>query len=337
MLWLLAIVPFALAFFIARERMRTRIARRFVSERLRSYGVRWPQPPLSHAPAAHEHAKAVAAATALQTKRALRPWLLGIALALSILALAGPHAGFRFVPIVAREANRVLVIDVSNSMAAADVGTSRLSAAKGLAMRLANAQEGRVALVVFEAVPEVVSPLTTDTDAVAALIDTIVPGEIGEPGSDLGSAILAALRLIESDSAQKADIVVISDGEEQGVRVAEAVQRAKTRGVEISTIVVGSAQGSTIPTGSGPLRDESGNVVTTVARADVMSEVARDTGGTLLENPFAARALDPLLRNARSGTQRETQARVPIDRYQWPLALALVALFGGSLLQRGAE
>jgi Ca-activated chloride channel family protein len=312
LLWLLAAVPFALAFFIARERRRTRIARRFTSARLATYR------------------RSVGG-------RSLRPWLLAIALAAAIVALAGPNAGFRLVPIVAREANRVLVIDVSNSMAAEDVGTSRLSAAKALAMRLADAQQGRVALIVFEAEPEVVSPLTTDTDAVASLIDTIVPGEIGQPGSDLGSAILAAMRLIESDSAQKADIVVISDGEEQGTRVDDAVQRARSRGVEVSTIVVGSPQGSTIPTGRGPLRDESGNVVTTYARADVMGQVARETGGTLLENPFAARALDPLLRNAKAATQRQTEARVPIDRYQWPLAFAFVALLGGSLLHRGAE
>jgi Ca-activated chloride channel family protein len=309
LLWLLAVVPLVLAFFVARERTRTRIARRFVSERLRG----------------------------AMLHRAWRPWLLALALVLALLALAGPFAGYRLVPIVAREANRVLVIDVSNSMAAEDVGTSRLSAAKGLAMRLANAQEGRVALVVFEAEPEVVSPLTTDTDAVASLIDTISPGEIGQPGSDLGSAILAALRLLENDAAQKADLVVISDGEEQGTRVSEAVQRAKSRGVEVSTIVVGSAQGSTIPTGRGSLRDESGNVVTTYARAEVMSEVARDTGGTLLENPFGGHSLDPLLRNAKVATQRETQARVPLDRYQWPLAFAVVALLGGSLLHRGAE
>jgi hypothetical protein len=87
--------------------------------------------------------------------RVLRPWLLGLSIACAVLALAGPHAGYRLVPIVAREANRVLVIDVSNSMAAEDVGTSRLSAAKALAMRLADAQEGRVALVVFEADPDV--------------------------------------------------------------------------------------------------------------------------------------------------------------------------------------
>lgn len=308
LLWLLALVPFALAFFVTRERLRERIARRFV-RRTETTSI----------------------------ERTWRPWLLGIALILAIVALAGPHAGFKLVPIVAREANRVLIIDVSNSMAAEDVGTSRLSAAKALTIRLANAQEGRIALVIFEAEPEVVSPLTTDTDAVAALIDTIAPGETGQPGSDAGSAILAALRIIESDTSQKADIIVISDGEDQGVRVAEAVQRAKTRGVEVSTIVVGSSAGSTIPTGRGPLRDETGNVVTTYASTQAMDEIARGTGGTMLANPFGARALDPLLRNARAATNRATEARVPIDRYQWPLALAFIALLGGSLLHRGAE
>jgi Ca-activated chloride channel family protein len=309
MLWLLAAVPLALVFLVLRERARTRIARRFASERLR--GV----------------------ANGL---RALRPWLLALGIAAALLALAGPYAGFQLVPIVAREANRVLVIDVSNSMAAEDVGTSRLNGAKALAVRLARAQEGRIALVVFEAQPEVVSPLTTDGEAVAALIDTLQPGEIGAPGSDLGSAMLAALRLIETETGQKADLVVISDGEDQGSRVAEAVQRAKSRGTEVSAIVVGSGQGSTIPTERGPLRDTSGDVVTTYARSDILGDIARETGGKLLENPFAARALDPIL-GGGAVTRRQTHTRVPIDRYQWPLALAFFAFLGGSFLHRGAE
>ncbi len=309
-LWFLAAVPLALGFLVMRERLRTRIARRFASERLRGASSR---------------------------ARALRPWLLGAALTLAVLALAGPVAGYRLVPVAAREANRVIVIDVSNSMAAEDVGTSRLSAAKAVAMRLADAQQGRVALVVFEAQPDVVSPLTTDTAAVSALIDTIVPGEIGQPGSDLGSAILAALTLIENDPQQKADIVLLSDGEEQGVRVREAVQRAKSRGVRVSTIVIGSAEGTTIPGPRGPLRDESGNVVTTYARTEAMREIAEGTDGMMLANPFGARSLEPLLAGAAAATVRQTHARVPIERYQWPLVFALLALFGGSLVHRGAE
>jgi len=310
LLWLLAAVPFALGFLLLRERLRARIARRFTSERLRGTPG---------------------------TARALRPWLVALALALAVVALAGPYAGYETVPIVAREANRVIVIDVSNSMAAEDVGASRLSAAKAIAKRLTEAQEGRVALVVFEASPEVESPLTTDTEAVASLIDTIIPGEVGAPGSDVGSAILAALRLVDTEQGQKIDIVVLSDGEDQGTRVGEAVQKAKTRGVEISTIVLGTAQGSTIPTPGGPLRDSTGDVVTTYARTEVMSELARGTGGTMLENPFGEHALDPLLRHVVASAPRQTEARMPVDRYQWPLGLAFVVLVLGSVLNRGAE
>lgn len=309
-LWLATLVPIALLFFLWREQLRGGIARRFVNERLRD---------VSHA------------------MRFTRPWILAVALLASLVALAGPFAGFTTVPVTARETNRILVMDVSHSMAAEDVGTSRLSAAKALAIRLADAQQGRVALVVFEAVPEVVSPLTSDTVAVAALIDTIQPGEIGEPGSDVGSAVLAALQLIESDPAQKADLVVISDGEDQGVRVEEALARAKTTGIEISAIVVGSGEGATIPTARGAMRDEAGGLVRTRARSDVLSAIASRSGGTLLENPFGEEALAPLLRDPRSATERQTEARVPIERYQWPLSLAFGLLLLASFVHRGAE
>lgn len=309
LLWLLAGLPLLLVFFVTRERARTRLARLFASERLRGGG----------APA-----------------RALRPWLLGAALALALLALAGPYAGFHLVPVIAREANRVLVIDVSQSMAAEDVGTSRLTAAKAIAARLARAQQGRVALIVFEAQPDIVSPLTTDGEAVAALIDTLQPGEVAAPGSDIGSAVIAALRLIETEAGQKADVVVISDGEDQGARVADAVRRAKSRAIEVSSVVIGSANGSTIPSARGPLRDQSGEVVTTYARSDILDQLANGTGGILLENPFAQRALDRLL-GSGAAIARQTHTRMPIDRYQWPLALAFFAFLGASLLHRGAE
>jgi Ca-activated chloride channel family protein len=203
-------------------------------------------------------------------------------------------------------------------------------------MRLAEEQQGRTGLVVFEANPEIVSPLTSDTNAVRELIDSLQPGEVGEPGSDVGNAILAALRVIESDPAQKADILVFSDGEDQGTRIAEAVQRANARGIAVSTIVIGSGEGSTIPTPEGPLRDTSGQTVTTYARTEAMAQIARETGGSALVNPFGAKALDSLSSGAAAGT-RKSEARVPIDRYQWPLTLAFVALFAGSLLHRGAE
>src|SRR5688572_15245321 len=258
-LWLLATLPVILPFLVARERRRTSIARRFVSERLRGGGD-----PL----------------------RALRPWMLSIAIAGISVALAGPYAGFRTVEVTTREANRIIAIDVSNSMGAEDVGTARLSAAKAITKRIVERHNGRVGLIAFESAAEVISPLTNDGDAVVALADTLQPGEVGQPGSDLGAAVLAAIRLIEADPGQKADIVVISDGEEQGRRIDDAIARARSRGVAVSGIVVGTSAGSTIPTREGALRDESGEMVLTYARADILQRLAKGTGGTSIENPF---------------------------------------------------
>jgi Ca-activated chloride channel family protein len=310
-LWLLVAIPFAALFLLSRERMRERLARRFVSERLR--GVENPA-------------------------RVLRPWLIAIGLALAVFALAGPSRGFVSVPIRDREANRVVAVDVSNSMLAQDVGTSRLAAAKAIARRIVDAFPGRVALVDFELSAEVVSPLTNDSDAVASLLESIEAGEIGDAGSDLGTAITTAMRLVESDPGAKADIILISDGEDQGTKLKEALQRAKQRGVTVSTILVGSGEGSAIPMADGSsLRDESGKVVTTYAHRESMQQIASTTGGTFLENPFAEHALDPLLVVRARGALKQRTVRIPVDRYQWPLALAFVALLLGSIAHRGAE
>lgn len=310
-LWLLAIVPFALVFFVSAERARAAAARRFVSERLRGVAV----------PA-----------------RVLRPWLLAAALLLLVIALAGPRLGFITMPIETHEANRVIVLDVSNSMSAADVGTSRIEAAKAIATRLIDSFPGRVALVIFEDRADVVSPLTTDNDAVNSLLTTIQPGEIGDPGSDVASGLNAALMLLDADPGQRGDIVVLSDGEDQGGHADAAIGKLRGRGVTVTSIVIGSGSGATIPLpGGGELRDDSGNVIHSHAQTDVLARIARATGGELFVNPFGAHTLDAVAMPAAAGAARRHVVEVPVERYQWPLAGAFVFLMLGSLTNRGAE
>ena len=222
-------------------------------------------------------------------------------------------------------------------MLAEDVGTSRLDAAKALAKRIIAAHQGRIGLVIFEASAEVVAPLTSDGDAVAALLDSIDAGEIGLAGSDAGAALVKAARLLDADAARRGDIVLISDGEDQGTRTEEELARLASRGIAVSTIAVGTTGGATIPdpAARGPLRDDNGEVVTTAAHPETLRRIASATGGRFFDNPFGEHALDPLA--ASGGTLRRAMVRVPIERYQWPLAFAVVFLFLGSLLNRGAE
>lgn len=308
-LWLLAAIPFAAMFLVSRERFRQQVARRFTSERLR--GV-------------------------VSNFRSWRPWALTIGLALAAVALAGPSRGFITIPVTNREANRVIALDVSNSMLAEDVGTSRLVAGKAIARRLIEASTGRVALIEFEQVPEVVTPLTNDTDAVGAMLDSIQAGEVGQPGTDFGATILEAMKLVAGDPTTSADVVVISDGEDQGTKLAGALRRARERGVIVSTILVGTDQGGTIPLPDGPLRDDSGRVVTTYAHPEVLQQIASATGGRFIANAFGERSIEPLLA-MRGGAAKQRNIRVPINRYQWPLSFAFACLLVGSILNRGAE
>jgi Ca-activated chloride channel homolog len=302
--------PIALAFLIARERHRIRLAKRFISESMR--GVANPA-------------------------RALRPYLAALAVLAAAVALAGPRAGYKVMPVEERSSNRVIAIDVSESMGARDVGASRLDAAKAIAKRIVEADTGRVALVVFESRAEVACPLTSDDEGVAELIDSIQPGEVGDPGTDLGSAILKASLLVDLDPAQKGDIIVISDGEDQGSRADEAVRRMRQRGISVTSILVGTTNGSTIPRADGrELRDDSGQVVDTYAHPEILERVARATGGRFYENPFGEHDLDSLAAApGMNGGKRDV--KVPIERFQWPLALGVLALMLGSFANRGAE
>ena len=105
----------------------------------------------------------------------------------------------------------------------------------------------------------------------------------------------------------------------------------------VSTILIGTAAGSTIPRpeGGGDLVDDNGQVVTTYAHPEALQKIAAATGGKFYANPFGEHALDSLA--ASGGTVKQRNVRVPIERYQWPLAFACLAMFLGSVANRGAE
>src|SRR5512140_2037706 len=184
-LWALAALPLAALFLFAREAARRRLADRFISERMRGYAP----------------------------YRAVRPLLVTLAILFAVAAVAGPRLGERVVSVQQREPNTIIALDVSLSMAAEDVGTSRLSAAKAIVRKLVEKRGGKVALVAFEGVSQVISPLTSDQDAVLTLLDSLGPGELSEPGSDFGAAIDDSLKLAKTAGGTRPEIVLISDGE----------------------------------------------------------------------------------------------------------------------------
>lgn len=311
LLWLLLFLPAVALFLFSRERLRERLAHAFVSERLRG------APRL----------------------RMLRPFLLTLAVGLVVVALAGPRLGFTTEEIEGRESNLVVVIDTSTSMAADDTGASRLTAATAFVGRLAGEFDGRIGLVIYEGTAEVVAPLTDDAEALVSLLETIGPGQLEVPGSNAEAALARAITLLERAPEGSSEILLVTDGENRGGEPRRIGEHLAQKRIPMHLVVVGTGEGSTIPTEQGPLRDEKGEVVVTRASAQPLGALARRSGGEIFVNPFTERAVANVRAAVSSGEGevRKGAVQLPVERFQLPLAGALLALALASLLNRGAE
>ncbi|GAY13911.1 VWA domain-containing protein [Mycobacterium sp. shizuoka-1] len=195
----------------------------------------------------------VAAGQKSRRWRHLPAALLVAALALLTTAMAGPTHDVR---IPRNRAVVMLVIDVSESMAATDVAPSRIEAARDAGKHFADLLTPGInlGLVKFSSGATLLVAPTIDRDQVKQAIDKLVP----EPRTATGEGIFTALQAIATtgavmgggDGPPPARIVLESDGKEtvppdlDSPRGAfTAARAAKDQGVPISTISFGTPDG----------------------------------------------------------------------------------------------
>lgn len=272
-------------------------------------------------------------------KRQLR--LSMVFLALSVLgltlALARPRWGTSEETVERQGVDVVFVLDSSMSMAAPDVAPSRMGIAKSLVRRLAASLPGhRVALVQAEGEGLVLAPLTVDTAVLDLLLDTVAPGSLPRPGTQIGPALREALKLYPPDGEKHRVLILISDGEDHGSGWEQSLAALEEAAVVVHTLGVGTLRGSPIPVdlGSGQAqssfkKDEEGRVVVSKLNEAVLERLAQETGGIYL--PVASPGVDPARIAAAISLMKrrsfESEALdVLAERFQWPLALAALAL-----------
>lgn len=265
----------------------------------------------------------------------LRRWFRSLclvgALALLVVALAGPRLGYDTLEVPHRGRDVIIAVDVSRSMLATDVLPTRLDRAKLLAEDLVGELGGdRIGLVAFAGSAFLQAPLTLDHGAVLTALDELDTSVIPKGGTNLAAAIAAADDAFGKAEGFSRAVVIISDGEELSADGIAAAKKAAAQGVRIFTVGVGSAEGSEIPDGEGEfIRDPSTRKIVN-SRLDEarMTEIAEATGGfyTRLDDKAAT-----LIAADGIGKMEETDitansSRRPIERYQWPLGAAIALL-----------
>ena len=134
----------------------------------------------------------------LLPKRRVATMLLRLGAVLLLgLGAAGPQWGREAVRRQSQGSDIVFVLDVSSSMEVRDVPPTRMEEAHREAVALLERLQGsRIGVVAFAGDAVRLCPLTLDQAAVRLTLETIGPGAVSEPGSDLGKALRSALKLL---------------------------------------------------------------------------------------------------------------------------------------------
>lgn len=256
-------------------------------------------------------------------------------LALLAVSLLGPVRGYSLREVQSKGIDLVLCVDTSRSMLALDLDpkVDRLEYARREIRLLLNQLHGdRAALVAFSGDVRNVAPLTRDTDTLRWFLPALTPEDNRKGGTDLGLALEHALKLFDGRTGAHEAIVLLTDGEDLEGRGLEVAEEAARRGIRVYVVGMGTEVGGKIPDGlRGYVRDAAGVEVVSTLHSTTLQAIATVTGGAYVSvrTPLA---LEQLYRHHISRMEgrayRQGKERIPHDRYQWTLVLALICMLG---------
>jgi Ca-activated chloride channel family protein len=318
-LWALLALPVLVFFFARAEQLGAERLRRFVAARL--------LPKL--------------AGTINRGRRIFRFILLLLVLGLVIVSLARPRWGYAYDEVKRKGLDLLLAVDVSRSMLSNDIQPNRLERVKLATQDLIDVLQGdRIGLIAFAGRAFLQAPLTIDYDAAVDSIQELDTQIIPEGGTNISEAIALAVRTFGKSATGNRALIIFTDGEELSGNAVAAAKTAADAGVRVFTIGIGTAGGSLIPIqgengGTAFVKDPKGEVVKSKLDENRLRDIAQATGGFYLHLENGPRTMKQLATDGLAAMQAaDINARLsrrPIERYEWPLAVALF-LFALALL-----
>ncbi len=316
--WLLLLPVLAIAGHVVSFMMRRRSVRRFMPGR-----------------------EAAAFEDASLAKRTVKASLQVLALVLMIVALARPQYGGKEKMLKVKGLDIVFALDFSKSMYAQDVRPDRITISRQEVMAFLDELTGdRVGVVAF-AGEAMRFPLTTDYEAIRLFLRDLQPTDMPVGGTDIALAIRTGTDLLATNKIgekRSKVMVLVTDGEDHGGGMDEAIADAKAKGVRIYVLGVGTGTPELIPrylgdgSQDGFMRDSDGNYVTTSLSTqgeDVLGKVAGDTGGTYTRSAPGKISLPAVENEIRKLKQSELKAGMVTiydEFYIWFLIPCLVLL-----------
>ena len=239
-----------------------------------------------------------------------------------------------------RGADIAVIVDISPSMAAADISPSRLARVKRELHDFTRLlSDDRVGLVAFSANAYRMVPLTNDYDAFLRFVDLLDPSLTALPGSNLTRALEVAQQLLSASVERSRAMVLISDGEFHDTDTLATARRLGNKHIPLFVIGVGTAGGGPVPDNDGHFIRYQDQVVISRLDRDGLQTLAKAGHGAyfdMLEDDGEWRALLAHLRERTRVATHAASRPAPqgIALYPWLLAASLLLFLWNGVPRR---
>ena len=263
-------------------------------------------------------------------QRRPRLWLF-CGLTLAVAALARPQYGRIDEPVFDQSREIILAVDLSRSMLAPDVKPSRLERAKLLIQSLLERLAGeRIGLVVFSGTAFLQSPLSADYEILREFLPNLGPDYLPEGGTNYTALVQTALSAFKQSGSADRFLIILSDGEATDDTWKSTAEELKKKNIRVIALGIGTAAGAMIPDGpNGFVKDDRGAVVLSKLEPNTLRELADMTGGVYRDASTwvdLASLIQSTVEAGQKGEFLEKNSIRLVERYQWPLAAALLCL-----------
>jgi Ca-activated chloride channel family protein len=200
---------------------------------------------------------------------------------LLIVVLARPQSTNKWEDESIEGIDIMLVVDVSNSMLAADLSPNRIEASKNVVNDfILGRSNDRMGLVLFGGESFTQCPLTTDHAVLLNLLHDVKIGMIEDGSTAIGLGLANAVKRLKDSNARSRVVILVTDGQNNAGSIdpLTAAEIAKTFGIRVYTIGVG-----THGTAPYPMRNVFGDLVYMQVKVDIdepmLKKIAEITNG----------------------------------------------------------
>ncbi len=275
-----------------------------------------------------------------QVSSARRRWKSALwlcALGSLIIALARPVWGVDLDVVQTQGVSVMIVLDVSNSMAAQDILPNRLERAKLAIRDLFNGLAGNeIGLIVFAGTAFVQFPLTNDPVSAVTFLNAVSTDSISRQGTAIEDALRLAIETFGEQSPAARIVVLMTDGENHEGDPLSTADEAAQEGITIHAIGYGDPdEGVPIPVVdvNGNIinykTDQAGDVVLSRLDEAILESIAERGGGIYQRASASGVEITNLIAQIQEaeagdlGSRSETRG---VERFGIFVALAVLAL-----------